>query len=199
MEIIDVDYTEIPDDPITETWYTCPSCGQLNLTDKICACGYHPSKAEPPKAPVKKHKWPIVAVAVLAVALACSVFYNVEQHNEITQTQVQLSAKQEMIDSKQVMIDYYVDTIRSLREQAKSVDSYIDAVSFYASRACVVSSGSYLYHRDPTCSDCDLSYFWIYNVEKAISLGYSQCPNCSALSLGGNTSSYLQYLMEKNK
>ena len=27
MEIIDVDYTEVPDEPITETWYTCPSCG----------------------------------------------------------------------------------------------------------------------------------------------------------------------------
>ncbi len=107
-----------PDTPlsITETWYTCPSCGCLLPTGEACACGYHPPKVEPPKAPVKKQKWPIVAVAVLVVALACSVFYNVEQHNEITQTQVQLSAKQEMIDSKQVMIDYYVDNIRSLQE-----------------------------------------------------------------------------------
>ena len=192
MEIIDVDYTEVPDEPITETWYTCPLCGQLNLTDKICSCGYHPPKAELPKTPAKKQKWPIVAAAVLTVALACSVFYNVEQHNKITQVQAQVNLKQEMID-------HYVDDIRSLHEQAESVDSYIDAVSFYASRACVVSSGSNLYHRDPTCADCDLSYFWIYNVEKAISLGYSQCPNCSALSLGVNTSSYLQYLMEKNK
>lgn len=183
-----------PDTPlsITETWYTCPSCGCLLPTGEACACGYHPPKVEPPKAPVKKQKWPIVAVAVLAVALACSVFYNVEQHNKITQVQAQVNLKQEMID-------HYVDDIRSLHEQAERVDSYIDAVSFYASRACVVSSGSNLYHRDPTCADCDLSYFWIYNVEKAISLGYSQCPNCSALSLGGNTSSYLQYLIEQNK
>ena len=109
MEIIDVDYTEVPDDPITETWYTCPSCGCLAHTGEVCACGYHPPKAEPPKTLAKKQKWPIVAVAVLAVALACSVFYNVEQHNRVTQTQAQVSAKQEMID-------YYVDNIHSLQE-----------------------------------------------------------------------------------
>lgn len=183
-----------PDTPlsITETWYTCPSCGCLLPTGEVCSCGYHPPMTDPPKVSVKKQKWTIVAVAVLAVVLACSVFYNVEQHNKITQVQAQVNLKQEMID-------HYVDDIRSLHEQAERVDSYIDAVSFYASRACVVSSGSNLYHRDPTCADCDLSYFWIYNVEKAISLGYSQCPNCSALSLGGNTSSYLQYLIEQNK
>lgn len=179
-----------PPPPITETWYTCPSCGCLLPTGEICACGYHPPKAAA-AAPACR-KWPIIAIAVLAVALACSLFYNVEQHNKNTQAQVQLKSKQETID-------YYADTVRSLREQALSVNSYIDAVSFYASHACVVSSGSSFYHRDPTCADCNLSYFWIYNVEKAISLGYSQCPNCSDLSPSGRTSSYLQYLIDQNK
>lgn len=177
--------------PITETWYTCPSCGCLAHTGEVCACGYHPPKAEPLKTPAKKQKWPIVAVAVLAIALACSVFYNAEQRNEISQAQMQLNSKQETINN-------YADTVRSLREQANSMNSYIDAVSFYASRACVVSNGSNWYHRDPTCTYCDLSYFWIYNVEQAVSLGYYQCPHCSALSPSGKTSSYLQHLIEQN-
>lgn len=95
--------------PITETWYTCPACGCLLPTGEACACGYHPPKAEPPKAPVKKQKWPIIAVAVLAVALACSVFYNVEQQSEIAQAQTQLDAKQNAIEN-------YSGTITSLRE-----------------------------------------------------------------------------------
>lgn len=191
MEVIDVDYTEIPDDPITETWYTCPSCGCITPTGKICSCGYHPPKAETPKVPAKKQKWLLIAIALLVVVLACSVFYNVEQYNDITQAQAQLNSKQETID-------YYADTVRSLREQVLSMNGYIDAVSFYASRACVVSSGSNWYHRDPTCTYCDLSYFWIYNVEQAVGLGYYQCPHCSALSPSGKTSSYLQHLIEQN-
>lgn len=109
MEIIDVDYTEVPDDPITETWYTCPSCGCLVHAGEVCSCGYRPPKAEPPKAAAKKQKWPIVAVAVLAVALACSVFYNVEQRNEISQAAVQLESKQNTIDS-------YESKVSSLQE-----------------------------------------------------------------------------------
>ena len=109
MEIIDVDYTEVPDEPITETWYTCPSCGCLVHTGEVCACGYHPPKAEPPKVPAKKQKWPVIAVAVLAVALACSVFYNVEQRSEIAQAQTQLGAKQNAIEN-------YSRTITSLRD-----------------------------------------------------------------------------------
>lgn len=178
--------------PITETWYTCPSCGCLSRTGEICTCGYHPPKAEPPKVSVKKSKWLIVAVAALIVALACSVFYNVEQYNDLTLVQTQ-------VDLKQITIENYSRMISSLREYKLDVESYINAVSFYASRACVVSSGSDWYHRDPTCIYCDLSYFWIYNVEQAVSRGYYQCPYCSALSLGGGSSSYLQYLMDKNK
>lgn len=30
MDFVDVDYTEVPDEPVTDTWYTCPACGSLN-------------------------------------------------------------------------------------------------------------------------------------------------------------------------
>lgn len=95
--------------PITETWYTCPSCGCLTHTGEVCSCGYHPPKVKPPKSPVKKQKWLIIAAAVLAVTLACSVFYNVEQRNQIAQAQTQLDAKQNTIEN-------YSRTITSLQE-----------------------------------------------------------------------------------
>lgn len=142
--------------PITETWYTCPSCGCLSRTGEICTCGYHPPKAEPPKVSVKKPKWLIVAVAALIVALACSVFYNVGQRNDLIQAQAQLNSMQ------------------------CTINNYKDLVSFYAPRACVVSKGSDWYHKDPFCVYCNISNCWIYSVAQAVDLGYLRCPSCSA-------------------
>lgn len=85
-----------PPPPITETWYTCPSCGCLLPTGESCACGYHPPKAAA-AAPACR-KWPIVAIAVLAVALACSLFYNVEQRNKILQKDADLNRLQSYSD-----------------------------------------------------------------------------------------------------
>lgn len=41
-----------PDTPlsITETWYTCPSCGCLLPTGEVCSCGYHPPMTDPPQS-----------------------------------------------------------------------------------------------------------------------------------------------------
>lgn len=111
MEIIDVDYTEVPDEPITETWYTCPSCGQLTPTGRICSCGYHPQAETPPQpqAPVKKRRPSILVITVLAIALTCSLFCNIDQRNKLTLAQSQLDAKQSTIDSER-------KTVSSLRE-----------------------------------------------------------------------------------
>lgn len=112
--------------PITETWYTCPACGCLLPTGEACACGYHPPKAEPPKAPVKKQKWPIIAVAVLAVALACSVFYNVKQADTNAQLSNDLSSAQLRVTAKQVTINNYQNTIASLREYNKYLQEDVE-------------------------------------------------------------------------
>lgn len=121
MEIIDVDYTEVPDEPITETWYTCPSCGCITPTGKICSCGYHPPKAEPPKTPTKKQKWPIVAVAILAVALACSVFYNVEQHSALSSAHSLADDYERKITSLTVYNDYLREYNDYLREDVDAL------------------------------------------------------------------------------
>lgn len=126
MEIIDVDYTEVPDDPITETWYTCPSCGCLTHTGEVCSCGYHPPKVEPPKSPVDKQKWLIIVAAVLAVALSCSVFYNVKQADTNAQLSSDLSSAQLQVAAKQVTINNYQGIITSLREYNKYLQEDVE-------------------------------------------------------------------------
>lgn len=115
MEIIDVDYTEVPDDPITETWYTCPSCGCLTHTGEVCSCGYHPPVDVPVQAPVKK-RLPSIIIAALVLALACSVFYNAEQSSTNAQLSSDLSDAQLEITAKQQTINNYKNTITSLKE-----------------------------------------------------------------------------------
>lgn len=94
-----------PPPPITETWYTCPSCGCLLPTGENCSCGYHPPKAA--GAPSVRRKWPIIAIAILAVALAFSLFYNVEQRNKI-------KLKDSAIEIRQSTIDRYESKIATL-------------------------------------------------------------------------------------
>lgn len=108
-----------PDTPlsITETWNTCPSCGCLLPTGEVCACGYHPQAEAPaqPQAPAKKRRLPII-IAVLAVALACSVFYNAEQSSTNAQLSSDLSDAQLEITAKQQTINNYKNTITYLKE-----------------------------------------------------------------------------------
>lgn len=104
--------------PITETWYTCPSCGCLLPTGEICSCGYHPQADAPtqPQAPVKKRR-PSVAVIILAVALACSAFYNAVQASEKATLRNDLSQVDAEIASYKKTIQDYKDAISSAREQ----------------------------------------------------------------------------------
>lgn len=100
---------------ITETWYTCPSCGCLTRTGEVCSCGYHPPADEPVQAHVKKRR-PSIAIAVLAIALTCSAFYNVEQKNVNAQLSSDLSSAQSQITAKQVTITNFENTTAALQE-----------------------------------------------------------------------------------
>lgn len=75
MDFVDVEYTEVQDEPITDTWYTCPACGCLNHSGSPCDCGYDPRRAVAPKK--RRKRRPSVAVIVLSVALLASLAVNV--------------------------------------------------------------------------------------------------------------------------
>lgn len=116
MDVIDVDYIEVPDDPITETWYTCPNCGCLTPTGDVCACGYHPPAADTPTQVPFKRRRSSVAVVILTAALLCSVIYNAVQASEKANLSNDLSAAQDKISSCQNTIHDYKDAVSSARE-----------------------------------------------------------------------------------
>lgn len=124
MEIIDVDYTEVPDDPITETWYSCPSCGCLTHTGEVCSCGYHPPVNVPVQAPVKKRR-PSIIIAALVLALACSVFYNVEQSNKLSASLSTAESYESRISALTVQNDYLETYNDYLREDLDALDPTI--------------------------------------------------------------------------
>lgn len=148
MDFVDVDYTEVPDEPVTDTWYTCPACGCLNHSGSPCDCGYDPRRAVSPKK--RRRRRPSTAVIILSVALLASLAISVAREISYSECRADL----------------------------------LDALSLYADNACVVPTGGRMYHRDPTCSKCDLSAgYWIFNTELALSNGYRACPSCSVVRM----------------
>lgn len=175
MDFVDVDYTEVPDEPVTDTWYTCPACGCLNHSGCPCDCGYDPRRA----VTAKKHRRcrPSVAVIILSVALLASLAVNVAREISYSDCRAALLDAQENNANAHISISSLSSTIRSLRDE-------LDALSLYANNACVVPTNGRMYHRDPICSKCDLSAgYWIYNTELAASKGYKACPSCSIVEM----------------
>lgn len=171
MDFVDVEYTEVQDEPITDTWYTCPACGCLNHSGSPCDCGYDPRRAVVPKK--RRKRRPSVAVIVLSVALLASLAVNVAREISYSDCRAALLDAQENNANAHISISSLSSTIRSLRDE-------LDALSLYANNACVVPTNGRMYHRDPICSKCDLSAgYWIYNTELAAGKGYKACPSCS--------------------
>ena len=168
MDFVDVEYTEVQDEPITDTWYTCPACGCLNHSGSPCDCGYDPRRAVAPKK--RRKRRPSV---VLSVALLASLAINVAREISYSDCRAALLDAQENNANAHISISSLSSTIRSLRDE-------LDALSLYANNACVVPTNGRMYHRDTICSKCDLSAgYWIYNTELALSNGYKACPSCS--------------------
>lgn len=175
MDFVDVEYTEVQDEPITDTWYTCPACGCLNHSGSPCDCGYDPRRAVAPKK--RRKRRPSVAVIVLSVALLASLAINVAREISYSDCRAALLDAQENNANARISISSLSSTIRSLRDE-------LDALSLYANNACVVPTNGRMYHRDPICSKCDLSAgYWIYNTELALSNGYRACPSCSVVRM----------------
>ena len=127
MEIIDVDYTEVPDEPITETWYTCPSCGCLTHTGEVCACGYRPPVNKQPQVSLQKRR-SSVAVVVLVIALLCSMLYSAVLADTNSRLSNELSDAQEQIASDQQVIGDYKSTVLSLREYNRYLQDDVEQI-----------------------------------------------------------------------
>lgn len=177
MEIIDVDYTEVPDEQdsgkasVTDTWYTCPACGCLNRSGVPCDCGYDPRPSAP--APNhRKHKVSALSI-ILSAALLISLIVNIVQYTDLSECQTELAAAEQSNKT-------YSASVSDLTKKVKSQQEELETLSLYKSNACVVAVGSRTYHRDPTCAERDMSVsYWIFNTEAAESRGYRACMTCS--------------------
>ncbi len=175
MDFVDVEYTEVPDEPVTDTWYTCPACGCLNHSGSPCDCGYDPRRTATAKK--RRKRWPSAAVIILSVALLASLAINVAREISYSDCRAALLDAQENNANARISISSLSSTIRSLRDE-------LDALSLYANNACVVPTNGRMYHCDPICSKCDLSAgYWIYNTELAAGKGYKACPSCSIVEM----------------
>ena len=172
MDFVDVDYTEVPDEPVTDTWYTCPACGCLNHCACPCDCGYDPRRT------VKHRRCrPSAAVIILSVALLASLAISVAREISYSECRAALLDAQENNANARISISNLSSTIKILQDE-------LDTLSLYANNACVVPTNGRMYHRDPTCSKCDLlDGYWIYNTELAASKGYKACPSCSIVEM----------------
>lgn len=161
--------------PITETWYTCPACGCLNHSASPCDCGYDPQRVVA-LTKRRKHR-PTKAVIVLTVVLLTSLAGNIAQEMSYSNCRAALLEAQENNASSRTSISNLSSTVRSLQDE-------LDSLSLYAANGCVVPVDSRMYHRDPTCSKCDLSAgYWIFNTELALSEGYKACSFCSIVKM----------------
>lgn len=122
MEIIDVDYTEIPNDPITETWYTCPACGCLVATGKPCDCGYRPASPEENTPPPKKKRSALLLL--LGAALAASLAACCILAGKLSAAQDDISSKDAAIAANEKKISSYTATIDDLKSSNEYLEEY---------------------------------------------------------------------------
>ena len=107
-----------------------------------------------------------MAVIVLSVALLASLAISIAREVSYSECRTALLDAQENSSNARISISNLSSTIKGLRDE-------LDTLSLYANNACVVPTNGRMYHRDPTCSKCDLSAgYWIFNSELALSNGY---------------------------
>ena len=106
MDFVDVDYTEVPDEPVTDTWYTCPACGCLNHSGSPCDCGYDPRRAVSPKK--RRRRRPSTAVIILSVALLASLAISVAREISYSECRADLLDAQENNANARTSIEPHV-------------------------------------------------------------------------------------------
>ena len=128
----------------------------------------------------------ITSVVILCIILLASIGINIVQYlyheQSISTNQLELTNQDNRIAELETQVSTKQETILALREEKIDLNAEIIALklelSFYESHAVVVDEHTSYYHKHG-CELLDMSYFWIYNTEKAEALGYDPCPYCN--------------------
>ena len=75
----------------------------------------------------------------------------------------------------------YSKTYSDYTSLKKRYDNIYDEYDFYHDHAVIVCNDGTRYYHSYTCTHCDTSSFWIYNIEAAKGDGYKPCPYCRTI------------------
>lgn len=151
----------------------CSQCGSpINSCTKKCTgCGKQYFRG------LKSTKFS-VAIIILTLVIAtfstiCALQYIGYQKNT-SHLENSISNLERQVKNKEAKIAKLENELSELKEDMWET---WERVGFFDDHAVIVDEHSMKYHTYD-CDELDLSYFWIYNIEKAKQLGYYECEKC---------------------
>lgn len=129
----------------------------------------------------------ILALVIAVLSTACVLqFLNAQTLDGAHQTEIEkleskISSLEQQVKNKESTIKTKDATIKRLEGEIDDLEyekwyNWVK-LNFFDNNAVIVDEHSKKYHTYE-CDDLDLSYFWIYNTEKAEQLGFYACPKC---------------------
>lgn len=156
-----------------------------------------PQQAAPPPAPKPKRPVGLIILSVLlvfAVAVAGGVniaqaVYSISLNSKIEAQATTISEQTNTIEQLQENVDSQKSTIaakdseiaeleNTVLSQEYTIEDLENSLWFYEEYVVVIpDDGTERYHTYG-CSYFDFDYFWAYNIDAAVNLGYVACPYC---------------------
>ena len=165
----------------------CSKCGSaIDIQTKKCTgCGKQYFRG------LRFAKFSVTVIILLLVIAApstlCFLQYIGNQktiarlETSISNLELQVRNRDSIISAKDTAIEAKKTTIKRLEGELDDLKEErlenLAKLRFFDAHAVIVDKHSKKYHTYE-CDDLDLSYFWIYNTERAEQLGYYACPKC---------------------
>lgn len=139
--------------------------------------------------PKHRHK-NILPIILLCIAILGLLISNGYTYNKMNQFESEVSERDKRISSLKSDYAKLQNTVtrqsETIAENEDLIEEILDESLTYYEKAdfmdehivIVGDDGSGLYHKFD-CSDLDLTYFWAFNTEAAISQGYRKCRKCN--------------------
>lgn len=151
----------------------CSKCGSVidNKTKKCTGCGKQYFRG------LRLTKFSVTVITLALAFAVVSTLYVVQYVNN----QAAVAQLENEVDGLEKLVAIRDSTISRLETDIDILEkanwSNRDKLNFFNNHAVIVDEHSRKYHKYE-CDDLDLSYFWIYNTEKAEQLGYYACSKC---------------------
>jgi len=148
----------------------CSRCGGLidNETKRCTGCGKQYFKGF-------KFTFSSFAIILLVILLAISIIYSLTLAQELNENAARIKELSELRASLVNKVDELTRKITNLEYEAQKNRELVDFVDDHV--VFVEDDGTNWFHKFE-CNRFRGDYFWAYNTEKAVQLGYTPCPYC---------------------